>query len=78
MRNDFYIDARNRKAYDFLASQGYTLSFGTRTSYISGAYDPYYDDGGVVASFDVYYCVDFLGTARDFHRLLRDNHLLYR
>lgn len=64
-----YIKAHNKKAYNFLISNGFTLIKGVKDYY---AYNGH--DNILVASTDVYW-VKWNGSGKSFHKYLVDNGL---
>lgn len=64
-----YIKTNNKKAYDFLIGNGFTLTKGVKSYYAYNGFDDI-----LVASVDVYW-VNWGGSGSSFHKYLVDNGL---
>lgn len=62
-----YIKADNKKAYNFLIDNGFTLKKGVKNYGIYNGFDTL-----IVASVDVYW-VNWGGSGKSFHKYLVDN-----
>jgi hypothetical protein len=64
-----YIKAENKKAYNFLINNGFTLTKGVKDYYIYNGF------GNILVASTAVYWVNWGGSGSSFHRYLVDNGL---